>query len=168
VIAVQINRQQRGNPVWGVIAAVGGGMTSLLLVLPPIFWGAAAYNLDRSPEITAALHDVGVLLLITTDQCFILCWAALVVACLAPQPMPHSPFPRWFGYFNIWFVFMAEAGAIAWLTRTGPFAWEGLFPFWLPFILFGVWIPIMATLLLRALSAQRRALQHAEEPALVS
>jgi hypothetical protein len=82
--------------------------------------------------------------------------------------MPHSPFPRWFGYFNIWFVFMAEAGALAWLTRTGPFAWEGLFPFWLPFILFGVWIPIMATLLLRALSAQRRALQHAEEPALVS
>jgi hypothetical protein len=151
-----------------VIAGVGGGMTSLLLVFPPIFWGAAAFNLDRAPEITAALHDVGVLLLVTTDQCFILCWAALVVACLAPQTMPRSPFPRWFGYFNIWFVFMAEAGALAWLTKIGPFAWEGLFPFWLPFILFGLWIPIMATLLLRALNAQRRALQQTAEPVYVS
>lgn len=167
VIAVQIARQHRGFGLWSVMAGVGGGMTCLLLVFPPIFWGAAAWNLDRAPEITSALHDVGVLLLVTTDQAYILCWVALIVTCLGPQPMTNSPFPRWFGYFNICFVLTAELGAVAWLTKTGPFAWEGLFPFWLPFLFFGLWIPVAATLLLRALNAQRRAsVTTAAEPAL--
>jgi hypothetical protein len=169
VIAVQIARQQGGYGLWSVMAGVGGGMTSLLLVLPPIFSGAAAWNLDRAPEITSALHDLGVLLLVTTDQCYVFCWAAVIVTCLGPQSITNSPFPRWFGYFNIWFVLVAEAGGLAWLTKTGPLAWEGLFPFWLPFLFFGLWIPIAATLLLRALNAQRRAaVTTAEEPVLAA
>lgn len=163
VISVQIARQHGGYSLWSIIAAVGGGMTALLLVFPPIFWGAAAFSLNRAPEITATLHDLGVLLLITTDQCVVLCWVALAVACLGPQPMPNSPFPRWFGYFNIFFVLSAEPAALAWLTKTGPFAWEGIFPFWLPFAIFGLWVPVAATLLLRALKAQRRATEQTKE-----
>jgi hypothetical protein len=49
---------------------------------------------------------------------------------------------------------MFEVGAIAFLTRTGPFAWNGLLTFWAVFSLFGVWMLVMAYLLLKALTKQ--------------
>jgi hypothetical protein len=156
VIGMQIARQERRYPVWGALAMVGGAMMSLFLVLPPIFWGVAAFTPDRAPEVTAIMHELGVLTLVTTDQYFIFGWVALVVACLRPQTMPHSPFPRWFGYFNAWLATMFEAGAIAFLTKTGPFSWNGIFPFWIPFCLFGAWICVMTYLLLKSLKAQRQ------------
>jgi hypothetical protein len=66
----------------------------------------------------------------------------------------HSPFPRWFGYFTAWTALMFEAGAIAFLTRTGPFAWNGLLVFWSPVLLFGAWMVVMIVLLFRALARQ--------------
>jgi hypothetical protein len=47
-----------------------------------------------------------------------------------------------------------EAGPVAFLTRTGPFAWDGLLVFWIPLTLVIGWISIMAALLLRAIGAQ--------------
>jgi hypothetical protein len=49
-----------------------------------------------------------------------------------------------------------EAAPIAFLTRTGPFAWNGLFVFWVIFIVFGAWAAIQATLLFRAMAGQER------------
>jgi hypothetical protein len=52
---------------------------------------------------------------------------------------------------------MFELGALAYLFRTGPFAWNGLFVFYAPFLLFGFWIGVIAWKLLGALKAQRAA-----------
>jgi hypothetical protein len=90
---------------------------------------------------------------------------AVVVVCFIPQNAPHSPFPRWFGYFNIWVVLLLEAGAIAFITRTGPFAWDGLMAFWSPTGLFGMWFFVMAYLLLKNLKLQRRDAESAAEAA---
>lgn len=49
---------------------------------------------------------------------------------------------------------MFELGAIAFIPKTGPFAWNGLFTFWSPLTLFGVWIGTTSWLLLRALRRQ--------------
>jgi hypothetical protein len=40
------------------------------------------------------------------------------------------------------------------LPRSGPFAWNGLLAFWLPFSVFGVWMIVVSVLLLRALRQQ--------------
>jgi hypothetical protein len=50
VIAVQIARQEKGRPIWALIAALGGALLSLMLVLPPLFWGVAAFTPGRSPR----------------------------------------------------------------------------------------------------------------------
>ena len=50
---------------------------------------------------------------------------------------------------------MFEAGAIAFMPRTGPFAWNGLLVFWSPLSLFGAWISVTAYLLLKAIRRQR-------------
>ena len=49
---------------------------------------------------------------------------------------------------------MFEAGAIAFIPRTGPFAWNGLLVFWSPLTLFSVWIIVQCYLVLHNLNEQ--------------
>src|SRR5205814_10630967 len=93
--------------------------------------------------------------LVTTDQYYIFMWVAVVVIALRASTVKNSPFPRWYGYFTLWTAVMFEAGAIAFLPRTGPFAWNGLLVFWSPLSLFGAWIAVTAFLLLKAIRRQQ-------------
>jgi hypothetical protein len=164
VVAAQMSRQERGQKVWSVMTVVGGGLMSIFLVLPPLFWGVAAFTPTRAPQITAIMHELGMLTLTTTDQYYVFMWVAVVVICLLPVSVTNSPFPRWFGYLSAWIALMFEAGAFAFLPRTGPFAWNGLLVFWVPLTLFGAWIAVMSRLLLVALKRQR---QEAREQVMV-
>ena len=165
VVAMQISRQEKGRPIWTSLTLVSGGLISIFLVLPPIFFGAAAFTPTRAPEVTAIMHQLGVLTLVTTDQYFIFSFIAVVVFCFLPSRAEHSPFPRWFGYFTIWFTLMGEAGAVAFNFPTGPFAWNGLLAFWIPFGVFGPWLVVFVVLLLRALKRQVRDVEmHEEQP----
>ena len=154
VIAVQLARLEGGRRVWSIAAGAGGVMTSILMVLPPMFWGVAAYTPSRDPQATALMHELGMLTLVTTVQYFLFMFVAVIVFCFRTPTMPHSPFPRWFGYFTAWVGVMFEAGPIAFLTRTGPFAWDGLLAFWAPFVLVVAWISVMVFLLLNAIRQQ--------------
>ena len=46
------------------------------------------------------------------------------------------------------------------LVKKGPFAWDGLFPFYLPIIVFTAWMLTLIWTMLRAISRQE-ALQRA-------
>jgi hypothetical protein len=156
VIGVQLRRHEQ-KPIWSILAITGGSLMSIFIVLPQIFWGVAAFTPTRAPEITATLHELGVITFITTDQYYIFLWVSVAVISLLPNTVVNSPFPRWFGYFTAWLTLVFEAGALAFLFRTGPFAWNGLFTFWLPLPLFGLWTVVLAVLLFRAISAQEQA-----------
>lgn len=155
VIAAQIRRQETGTPIWTIMAATGGSLMGLFLALPPLFFGVAAFTPTRAPEITATMHELGLLTLVTTDQVYIFNWVAVAVICLAPQCARYSPFPRWFGYFTAFTGIAFEVGAFAFNFRSGPFSWNGLVVFWMPLTLFGLWILVTSALLLKSLKAQR-------------
>ena len=65
-------------------------------------------------------------------------------------------FARWVGYLNLWMAVLLAPGVLVLFFKTGPFAWNGLFAFWFPLVLFLTWLAIMCVLLLRALNAQRQ------------
>jgi hypothetical protein len=154
VVAVQIARHENGKPLWAAAALAGGALMSIPLVLPPIFWGVAAYTPTRAPEVTAIMHELAMLTFVTTDQYYIFMWVAIAVVALVPNAPVHTPFPRWFGYYTAWTALMFEAGAIAFLTRSGPFAWNGLLAFWSPVVTFFTWMIVMAVLMFRAVGLQ--------------
>jgi hypothetical protein len=52
---------------------------------------------------------------------------------------------------------MFEAGAIAFIPRSGPFARNGLLVFWSPLTLFSAWVGIQSYLVFKALNAQEAA-----------
>jgi len=158
VVAVQMARVETGGwRIWSALSLVSGALMSLFLMLPPLFWGVAAYTAPRkNPEVTALMHELGTLTLVTTDQYYVFLWIAVTVLCLRPatQLVKHNPFPRWWGYLSIWITIMFEAGAFAFVPRTGPLAWNGLLVFWSPLSLFAVWISVQCWLLFRALRRQ--------------
>ena len=155
VIAAQMARLEKGIPIWAILQFGGGMMMTIFLVLPPLFWGVAAFAPDRAPEITAIMHQLANLTLVTTDQYFIFQMVPLVVLALTTPDAPDNPLPRWFGYFSIWVAFMFELGAAGFMFKTGPFAWNGLFVFWLPLTIFGVWVSVMSWVFLRAIGNQQ-------------
>jgi len=162
VVACQIWRQEKGPPIWTIVSAAAGTMMSLFITFCPIFWGVAAFTPYRAPEITAIMHQLGVLAFVTTDQFSPFCWAAVAVVCFIPQPAPHSPFPRWLGYLSIWTALIFEAGAAAFNFNKGPLAWNGLLVYWAPLVFFGVWLIVMCPLLFKNLKLQLRDAQAAE------
>ena len=63
-------------------------------------------------------------------------------------------FPRWVGFFNFWVAILFIPGALIPFFKSGPFAWNGLFSFWIPATVFGVWFIVMLTMLLKAIDRQ--------------
>lgn len=158
VVTVQMARVETGGwKIWSALSLVSGGLMSLFLALPPIFWGVAAYTAPRKdPEVTALMHELANLTLTTTDQYYIFIWVGVTVIALRPatQLVKNNPFPRWWGYLSIWITIMFEAGAVAFVPRSGPFAWNGLLVYWSPLTLFGVWITVQCWLVFRSLRRQ--------------
>lgn len=151
VISVQMARTEKGVPIWSILQFAGGIMMSIFLVLPPLFWGVAAFTPDRFPDATLLFHEFALLTLTTTDQYFIFQMIPIAVIALTTK---SEAFPRWLGYFTIWAALVFEAGALAFLTKTGPFSWNGTFVYWFPLIVFGVWISVLSGVLLKAIPRQ--------------
>ena len=59
-------------------------------------------------------------------------------------------FPRWVGYFNIWMALLFTPANILVLFKTGPFAWDGFFIWWIPFTAFLLWFPTNTIYLFKA------------------
>jgi hypothetical protein len=154
VISVQMRRLEQGWPIWATLQFAGGCLMSMFLVFPPLLWGVAAFTPDRPAEITLLIHELANLTLVTTDQYFIFQFVAIAVVCLTAKHDDLSPFPRWFGFYTIWTAFMFELGAFGFIPRTGPFAWNGLFVFWIPLSIFLLWILVTSFMLFRALKRQ--------------
>jgi len=154
VIALQMVRLEKGFPIWSIVQFAGGVMMSIFVVLPPMFWGVAAFTPTRSSEVTLVMHEFGNLAFIATDQYFIFQFIAVAVVCLTQKVDPHSPFPRWSGYLTLWAAFAIEIGVAAYLFKTGPFAWNGLLVYWIPILMYGAWFMTVSLNLLRALKRQ--------------
>lgn len=154
VISLQMRRLESGWPIWSALQFAGGCLMSMFLVFPPMLWGVAAFTPDRPAEITLMLHELANLTLVTTDQYFIFQFVAIAVVSLTAKHDALSPFPRWFGFYTIWTAFMFELGAFGFIPRTGPFAWNGLFVFWIPLTIFFAWLITTSVMMFRALKRQ--------------
>jgi hypothetical protein len=157
VIAFQLARIEQGKPVWSTLSFGSGCLMSMFLVFPPIIWGVIAFEPSRPPEISSALNQLANLILATTDQYYIFQMIAVWVVSLKAKPDPLSAFPRWLGWANLWFAIIFELGAPAFLFKTGPFAWQGLLVYWIPFASFFTWQLTMYYMMFRALKRQAAA-----------
>jgi hypothetical protein len=141
-IAVQMKRMSGVHHVLGDVQLVLGGLTVLVFMIPALLLEVAAFRSDRAPELVQALNDIPWLMFIGMGATAILQPAVIAVAVL--QDRSTDPvFPRWVGWLNVWTVLLFLPGPFCVFFKTGPLAWDGIFPWWIPFIVFALWMVIM-------------------------
>jgi hypothetical protein len=114
---------------------------------------AAAFQPERDPEITQALHAAGWLPLVALIFPAVVQNTAIAVATFT-DTREQPVFPRWVGYFNIWVALLFLPSGLVLFFKTGPFAWNGIFTFWLAATVFTIWLVTMFVMLRRAIAQQ--------------
>jgi hypothetical protein len=152
-----LSRQvRRIEGYWGVMS-----LTQILLSvtfpfgfsLCAIFAVTAAYRPDRNPDVTQALNDIFWFIFVglvgpLITQVVILAFCVFIDRRTVPS------FPRWFGYFNIWYAILGVPGCAVFLFKDGPLAWDGMFAFWIPLTVFSIWMVVTTVMLSKAVDVE--------------
>lgn len=140
-------------PVLSYAQLAAGTATSFLFLIPGMFWTIAAFRPERSPELTQALSDVAFLFFLMPYS--IAALQDLVVGIAILSDKRESPvFPRWVGYWSLWVAIGFMPAGLAGSFKSGPFAWNGLFVWWIPLFIFSVWLISLTIYLIKAINRQ--------------
>ena len=131
----------------------GGILAMLILFIPSYNWTAAAFRPERNPEITQIFVDQGWLIFITAFPPFVLQNVAIAIAIFIDK-RPAPAFPRWVGYVMLWVSAAYLPAVMAFFLKTGPFAWDGLFVWWIPVGMFTLWFAALVPYAYKAVMRQ--------------
>ncbi|WP_293234783.1 hypothetical protein [Mycolicibacterium sp.] len=171
-LALLSRQVRRIEGYWGVMSLTQVMMSVTFpfgFILCSIFGMAAAYRPERNPDVTQALSDVFWFIFVGVVGPLIFQVVILAVAVFMDKRERPS-FPRWFGYFNIWYAILGVPGCAIYLFKSGPLAWNGMFAFWIPLTVFSIWWIVTTFMLVKAVdveAAEREAsaAQRVWEPA---
>lgn len=150
VIGVQMVRMEGRTPILTFLQLITGAATGLLLLLPMLLMAVIGFRPDRNPELTVTLNDIAWLLFITPIAPFILQNIAIGVAILNDR---HQTLPRWVAYVNFWVAFSFLPDPLAFFFHDGPFAWRGIFIFWLALTTYTIFLVVMGVMLHKAVKS---------------
>jgi hypothetical protein len=141
-IAAQMKRMEDAPTTLTYLQLVSGALGTMFFIVPCVLWSVAAFRPERSPELIQLMNDAGWMLFLMPFTTFIVQNFAIGIAILgdtSAQPV----FPRWLGFFNFWVAVLFIPGGLLTFFKTGPFAWNGLLAFWVPFVVFFTWYIVM-------------------------
>lgn len=147
VIGVHMVRMEGRTPILTFLQLITGAATGVLLLLPMLLMAVIGFRPDRNPELTLTLNDIAWLLFITPIAPFIIQNVAIGVAILNDK---RQTLPRWVAYVNFWVAFSFLPDPLAFFFHSGPFAWRGIFIFWLALTTYAVFLVVMGVMLNRA------------------
>lgn len=147
VIGVHMVRMEGRTPILTFLQLITGAATGVLLLLPMLLMAVIAFRPDRNPELTVTLNDIAWLLFITPIAPFMIQNVAIGVAILNDK---RQTLPRWVGYVNFWIAFSFIPDPLAFFFHSGPFAWRGIFIFWLALTTYSIFLVVMGVMLHKA------------------
>ncbi|MET0829793.1 MAG: hypothetical protein ABWY26_09750 [Microbacterium sp.] len=156
VIGTRMLLMEGRAPVLTFVQLIAGAVTWVMLIVPLIIMNVAAFRPDRSPEITQTLNDLAWILFIPPVGPFLVQNVAIAIAILSDRSATPV-LPRWVAYANLWVGFLFLPGILAYFFKSGPFAWQGIFSFWLALTAYAGWAFIMG------LTVRRSILRDATE-----
>lgn len=142
VIANQMRRIEGANSVLTTAQISGGSIGVVVFLVATVCWTTAAFRPDRSPELIMLMNDFGWIFLLMTFGTFVIQDFAIGFAILGDKS-PDPIFPRWLGFFNLWVAVLFMPGGLLTFFKTGPFSWNGIFVWWVPFVMFFSWYIVM-------------------------
>lgn len=142
ILAQTIARVEGGAGILTYCQIIAGCTNVLLTAYPAGWWLIASFRTDRAPELIQLLNDIGWAQFLGVIAPFYFVVISIAYAALADED-PDPIIPRWVGWFNIWFELTLLPLSIIFFFHQGPFAWNGVFGFYLPFCVFWIWFIVM-------------------------
>lgn len=134
------------------LAKWGAGLTVVPVVISCSFWLAGAFRPDALPDwALQLLYDHAWLMIdvsysVTSVQLF-----AVGVGCLYDK-REKMLYPKWLSWWAIWVGFMFAAECLMPQFMSGAFARNGLLNFWVEFMIWVLWVPVMTIYTLKAIT----------------
>lgn len=148
---IQIKRMSV-SPVFRYAFIAGSMVGAIVGCLFPMFcFGLGAYRSGYDPEILVMLYDFGYLSFIGSLGCFCLNWMLLSLAIILDK---NRMLPKWLGYYTIWQYVTELFATTVWITKSGPFAWDGELAFWFNMVIYVPWQFIVYFCIYRAIKNQ--------------
>ncbi|WP_181781127.1 hypothetical protein [Pseudonocardia pini] len=142
VISIRMVQMPGQSPVAAFLQMISGAVTWVMLIVPLVIMNVAAFRPDRTPELTVTLNDLAWILFIPPVGPFLVQNVAIAVGILSDRG-ERPILPRWVAFANLWVGFLFLPGLLAYFFKSGPFAWQGIFSFWLALTAYAAWAFIM-------------------------
>jgi hypothetical protein len=167
VISGQMRRIPGVHPTVLNAQLAAGAFACLTFLVPAMLFAVTAFRPDRSADSTQLLNDMSWIILVMPWPPFMAQYFAFAFAILS-DPRPTPVFPRWLAYVDIWVVLLFTPAIVLPFFKTGPFAWNGLFVFWLPAVVFGTMFVVNTVALLKAINSEAREAEAEQHVAAAS
>ena len=133
------------------IQVVTGVIAALVAISFSMIGSLAAFRPDDlAPETTRLLNDLLWFWWLIPWPPFTV-WCGVVGAVILSDRRPSPAFPRWSGYLSIWVAVCYAPGSLAiFFTEGGALAYNGLVTWYIPTVVFFVWLAVMTRLMIRA------------------
>lgn len=156
VIATQLKRIEGPHHVMANLQYVVSAAGLCLFLVPGFIWLAISYRTGTDPEIIMVLNDLAWFMFLAGAAPTIVQWSSIGLAILSDKSA-NPIYPRWFAYLNFWLALGAVSGQIIPFVKSGPFAYNGLFGFWVVAAVFFIWVSSAYWYTLKAVKRQAAA-----------
>lgn len=149
-----ISKIEGGPGILTYSVFIGAIANSVLSFYPAIWYLTAAYRPDRPAELVQVMNDGGWLQLmggVFLGLSLPLGIAATALLDKSPEPV----FPRWLGWLNLWVTIALLPDQLLFFFHSGPFAWNGLFGLYIPFVAAGTFFVVDIVVLRKAVLRDR-------------
>lgn len=142
ILAKLIMRVEGKVGILTICQIIAGCTNVLLTAYPTGYWMLGSFRPDRNPELIQLIQDISWTQFLGVITPFYFVPISIAIAALMDKD-PNPLIPRWVGWFNIWFEVTLLPLTIVFWVQHGPFSWNGVFGFYLPFIVFFIWFFVM-------------------------
>lgn len=139
-----------------IVEQMGGATTTVVGMVAGICWLTAAFRIEeRTPEMVRQLHDYGWLFFDTTYMVTSLQMAAIALVFLRDR-RSVSLIPQWVSWFTVLTATSFLPLSLLPFMYSGPFAWSGLFCYWISLGCFFVWTLFFCIYVFKAIDQLER------------
>lgn len=142
-----------------------GAFGCLTFLVPAMFFASSVFRPDRAPDLTLLMNDMSWIFLVMPWPPFMVQNFAFAFAILSDK-QPITIFPRWLAYLNVWAPIIFTPAIVLPFFKSGPFAWNGIFVFWVPATVFVIQFIVNTIFLLKAIKTEE--IETAGDPDLCS
>lgn len=155
VLATQMARIEGRFPVMAYLQLLGGGLTVMVVSFSAFFWVAAAFRPERDPVLIQLLTDLGWLCIDLQYACTTLQMVAAALVGMADKSTTPL-FPRWACWLTLWCGFSFLPASLTGVLKTGPFAWNGLLSYYIPYFCWLCWFTVASVFMIKEVNRRMR------------